>query len=204
MRNLRIGISTLSFLIFVLVPGLRAQTGDWQAVKNIRRGTGIFVALEGGPTLGPCILAAVNDDGLICEARGSLRATHFRVPRDNVQAVYLQGRRKLIGLGIGAAGGGALGALHPSFGMSRGGSAFIDGMFLGGMGLGVGAFSDEVAPGKLVYSSGGPPGRGRQRDREREKGQEQCNGSCGPGGQGGKVPPDNGAVVCDPVGPTSK
>ncbi len=91
MRNLRISISTIGFLILTFVPTLRAQTGDWQAVEDISLGTKITVTIKHHWGFIHCFLSDVSDDGLSCEADGPkwlpLPALHFR--RRDIRAVYL-------------------------------------------------------------------------------------------------------------------
>jgi hypothetical protein len=207
MRNLRTSISTLGFLIFILAPCLRAQTGDWRRVENLPSGTNIFVTLKHMHNVGVCTLLGVTDDGLVCERGGPLAFPPRKFRRDNIQAVYLEGRRTLIGSGIGATGGAVLGALRPLHGVSRGASALLGALVLGAVGTGLGAASDQMVPGKLVYRSGAPSGRGGRMDKDKDRNSDgendrgECNSSCDSGSQGGKESPDNGAAVRDPAGP---
>jgi hypothetical protein len=141
-----------------------AQIGDWQAVERLAGGTKIKVALVRGHTFGHCTLAGVDDDQLSCEYPGPFgterRAVYLR---GNIRAIYRVHNSAMIGLGVGAVTGAALGAAtysksnDPNFG--RVGTPIVSAAILGGLGMGIGGILNPFFHGKAVYRSASPPAK---------------------------------------------
>jgi hypothetical protein len=134
-RKLRIISSMLVVVLFG--SNAHAQTGDWQAVENLKRGTRITVKARHRV---PCIFKTATDDELVCKPPRLffiLGPAEARFDRQTVREVRIQRNREndgWIGAGIGAGVGGAVGAHTGS--APRGGGAIVDallGAFLGGM-----------------------------------------------------------------------
>jgi hypothetical protein len=149
------------------VPSLQAQTnaavGDWQTVERIPIGTKIKVVAINRRNFGNCFLDRVTDDELDCTTRG-----HFgfenRYRRSDVGAVYLGQHTIAIGIGVGAAAGATLGALHPGDVSPRGFVA-LEGAGAGALFGGVlGLFADPFVHGRLVYRVAGDTYSSRRRE----------------------------------------
>ena len=139
-----------------------AQVGDWRAVEMLPGGTKIKVALVHGHTFGHCALAGVYDDQLSCDYPGPFGMQRRAVyPRDNIRAIYRVHNGAMIGLGVGAVTGAALGAAtysktnDPNFG--RVGTPIVSAALLGGLGMGIGGILNPFFHGKAVYRSVNPP-----------------------------------------------
>ncbi|HEX9112296.1 MAG TPA: hypothetical protein VF845_12520 [Terriglobales bacterium] len=154
---------TIPFLLapLLLAASALAQTGDWQAVKDLQPGTRISVRSDHLFIHNTCFFLSATDDQLVCE-----RAVHSRrrmlIPplppeaiyeRSRVREVRLEhseGANTMAGAGIGAGIGAALGASTNNGTLTRGGGALL----LGGIGALVGgSFGSEfpVIHGKVVY-----------------------------------------------------
>jgi hypothetical protein len=134
-----------------------AQTGDWQAVKNLRPGTKISVQY-GRPFHNMCIFEHATDEQLVCERilRGFSRAfippqaVYERKKIREVRLEHSDAANIATGAAIGGAVGAAVGAGAGNGTLTRGGSALLLGT--GGALIG-GAFGRDfpVAHGKVVY-----------------------------------------------------
>jgi len=151
---------TIPFLLasLLLASIAVAQTGDWQAVKNLRPGTRISVRSGHLFIRNTCFFLSATDDRLVCE-----RAVHARrrmiIPpeavyeRSRVREVRLEhgeAANTMAGAGIGAGVGAALGASANNGTLTRGGGALL----LGGLGALIGgSFGSEfpIIHGKVVY-----------------------------------------------------
>jgi hypothetical protein len=154
---------TIPFLLapLLLASIAVAQTGDWQAVKNLQPGTRISVR-SGRPFIrNTCFFLSATDDQLVCE-----RAVHARrrmiIPPIPPEAVYERSKVREVrlehseatntvaGAGIGAGIGAALGASANNGTLTRGGSTLL----LGGIGALIGGSFGRDFPvihGKVVY-----------------------------------------------------
>ena len=139
----------------------QAQTGDWQAVKNLQPGTKISVRSDHSFIRNACFFLSATDEQLVCE-----RAVHARrrmiIPPIPSEAIYERNRVRevrlehseaantMAGAGIGAGIGAALGASANNGTMTRGGSTLLLGSFGALIG---GSFGKEfpVIHGKVVY-----------------------------------------------------
>lgn len=147
--------------VLLLASAAPAQTGDWQAVKNLPPGTRISVRSNHLFVRNTCFFLSATDDQLVCE-----RALHSRrrmiIPPIPPEAVYQRSRVRevrlehgedanmLAGAGIGAGVGAALGAGVNNGTLTRGGGALL----LGSLGALIGgSFGREfpVIHGKIVY-----------------------------------------------------
>jgi hypothetical protein len=151
----RATIIPFSLAMILLVARATAQAGDWQAVKNIPSGTWIKVTLNRGRTFGHYEFEAATDDELTCYLP-HLGLRSYR--RENVRAVYLVHSGAKIGLAVGAASGALIGAAHPSPGLGRGGSALVESVGLGAVGMAFGAVLNPFFHDKAVYRSRGGSG----------------------------------------------
>jgi hypothetical protein len=154
---------TIPFLLapLLLASIAVAQTGDWQAVKDLPPGTGISIRSDHLFIRNMCFFLSATDDQLVCE-----RAVHSRrrmiIPPIPSEAVY--GRSKvrevrlehseaattMAGASVGAGIGAALGASTNNGTLTRGGGALL----LGGIGALVGgSFGSEfsVMHGRVIY-----------------------------------------------------
>jgi hypothetical protein len=134
-----------------------AQAGDWQAVKNLQRGTKISV-LYSGPFRSLCMLESATDEQLLCEKslhssyRGFIRPERV-YKRTTIREVRLEhgdGANTAIGAAIGGGIGAGLGASIGNSTLTRGAGAVV----LGTVGAGIGgAFGRDfpVFHGKVVY-----------------------------------------------------
>ena len=143
------------FALLIAASSAQAQTGDWQAVKNLKPGSQVIVKAQRGYS---CSVEGANDDQLVCEVQEhrSLRTSTLTIPRAEVREVRVlpnQAKDAWIGAGIGA-GVGAIVAGSASR-ASPGANAFFGA--LGGAGLGalVGAmvplFQFIFQRGKIIY-----------------------------------------------------
>ena len=147
--------------VLLLASTAPAQTGDWQAVRNLPPGTRISVRSNHLFVRNTCFFLSATDDQLVCE-----RALHSRrrmiIPPIPPEAVYQRSRVRevrlehgedanmLAGAGIGAGVGAALGAGVNNGTLTRGGGALL----LGSLGALIGgSFGREfpVIHGKIVY-----------------------------------------------------
>lgn len=138
-----------------------AQTGNWQAVKNLPPGTRISVRSNHLFIRNTCFFLRATDDQLVCE-----RVSHSRrrmiIPPIPSQAVYERSRVRevrlehgeaanmMAGAGIGAGIGAALGAGANNGTVTRGGGALL----LGSIGALIGGSFGRDFPvihGKVVY-----------------------------------------------------
>ncbi len=135
----------------------RAQTGDWQAVQNLKPGSYILVKAQRRYR---CSVERATDDELICEGHlpRSLRVSTLRIPRSEIHEVRRlpqpnQAKDAWIGAGIGA-GAGAITAGTGSR-TYKGVNAFFGGLAGAGLGALVGAtvpvFQVIFQRGKLIY-----------------------------------------------------
>ena len=149
------------FLVMLLLASnAGAQTGDWQAVKELPPGTPISVKGRDVIIRNQCTFRAANDYRLVCEGMSPM-IPPLVYPRDQVRQVRLERSNAakvatgaLVGIGIGV----TLGALGSDrSGTTRGGRMIIGGGILGLIG---GAFGRmfPVVHGPVIYR-----GEGRKR-----------------------------------------
>jgi hypothetical protein len=134
-----------------------AQTGDWQAVKNLQPGTRISV--QGGHSFhNLCIFEHATDEQLVCEhilhgPRGAFLPSERVYERKKIREVRLEhsdAANMATGAAIGGGIGAAVGASAGNGSLTRGGTALLLGT--GGALIG-GIFGRDfpVAHGKVVY-----------------------------------------------------
>lgn len=155
MRHTR--IIFLVFAAVLLASTALAQTGDWQAVKNLRPGTKISV--QGGHSFhNLCIFEHATDEQLVCEhilhgPRGAFIPSERVYERKRIREVRLEhsdAANMATGAAIGGGIGAAVGASAGNGTLTRGGGALLLGA--GGALIG-GAFGRDfpVAHGKVIY-----------------------------------------------------
>jgi hypothetical protein len=136
-----------------------AQTGDWDAVESLPPETKIHVTLKHRRVFGHCRFQQASDDQLTCRIRRPLPTFGTPFPsielvyrRDEIRAVYITHHGAAIGAGVGAGSGAIIGtARDPVPGLGRGGTALINAVILGGVGMAIGAILDPFCHGKAVY-----------------------------------------------------
>ena len=147
----------ISLTILLLSSVAPAQTGDWQAVKNLQ--PGMTISVQGGtPFHILCVFGNATDAQLTCEhilrgPRGPLIPPERIYTRANIREIRLEHSDKanmatgaLIGGSIGAAAGTSV----RNGTLTRGGGALL----LGGIGaLMGGTFNRDfpVTHGKVIY-----------------------------------------------------
>src|SRR5437870_13133404 len=74
------------FALLIAASSAQAQTGDWQAVKNLKPGSQVIVKAQRGYS---CSVEGANDDQLVCEVQEhrSLRTSTLTIPRAEVREV---------------------------------------------------------------------------------------------------------------------
>jgi hypothetical protein len=135
----------------------QAQTGDWQAVQNLKPGSYILVKAQHRYR---CSVESATDDELICEGHlpRSLRVSTLRTPRSEIHEIRRlpqpnQAKDAWIGAAIGAGAGATVAASTSR--TSPGANAFFGA--LGGAGFGalvggiVPIFQVIFQRGKLIY-----------------------------------------------------
>ena len=130
----------------------QAQTGDWQDVVNLKRGTRITVKTRHRTR---CFFKTATDDELVCKPPRSLwlRPAERRFDRQSVREVRLERSDEAnaaVGAAIGAGAGAALGASNGNGTLTRGGGALL----IGSIGALSGWFfgSDfHILHGKIIY-----------------------------------------------------
>ncbi len=141
-------------LLVVLMFGssAQAQTGDWQAVQNLKPGTRISVKARHRYL---CSLESATEDELVCkvpEHRLSRLPPRITIPRGEVREVRLapcQAKAAWIGAGIGAGVGAAVGASTGTGSRGAGASmGALAGALVGGV---VGATVPIFRRGKIIY-----------------------------------------------------
>jgi hypothetical protein len=140
-----------ALLATLLALSAHAQLPDWRAVQILPAGTKIHVTLKHGRTFGHCFFDGASDDQLACSVRGGFYSRRKVYARDNVKAVFRAHNGTLIGLGVGASTGAALGAARSD--CCRGGNALISAVALGAVGAVFGTALDPFFHGKAVYRS---------------------------------------------------
>ncbi len=143
----------ISSMLVALLFGSRAQaqTGDWQAVQNLRPGTRIFVKAQHHIL---CVFEAATDSELVCKPLRFLRLgpADSRFDRQGVREIRRapnHAEAGWIGAGIGAGVGAAVGASTGT--TPRSGSVIV--LTLGGAMIGcvVGTIVLIFQRGKLIY-----------------------------------------------------
>jgi hypothetical protein len=141
----------------LLATAATAQTGDWEAVRNLPPGTRISVR-DGHPFHNLCIFQRATDDQLFCErilhglSRGMIPPEAV-YPRDKVRDVRLEhsdAANVATGAAIGGGIGAAIGASAHSPSLTRPGGALL----LGTGGAIIGGFFGRDFPithGKVIY-----------------------------------------------------
>src|SRR5450631_3391955 len=84
----------------LLVSTANAQTGDWEAVKNLPPGTRISVRSGHLFIRNTCFFLSATDDQLVCE-RALYSRRHMIVPPIPPEAVYERNRVREVRLGHG-------------------------------------------------------------------------------------------------------
>ena len=152
-KQLRIISSMLVVLLFG--SNAQAQTGDWQAVENLKLGTRVIVKAQHRYA---CSVEGTTEEQLVCEVHQprSFRTTTLTIPRAEIREVRTlpnQSKDAWIGAGIGA-GAGAVTAASTSR-TSRGANAFfgaLAGGLVGGIvGMTVPVFQLIFQHGKIIY-----------------------------------------------------
>jgi hypothetical protein len=143
--------------ILLLASIARAQTGSWQAVKDLQPGTRISV--QGASRFhSPCIFEQATDEQLVCEyiLHGPRRAfipsqrVYERKKIREVRLEHSDAANMATGAAIGGGLGAAVGATAGNGTLTRGGGALL----LGGIGALVGGTFGRDFPithGKVVY-----------------------------------------------------
>ncbi len=108
-------IGRLSLVTLLVAPAALAQTGDWQAVRDLSEGMPISVKMQGSLTHTPCSFRDATDERLTCDYNQHTWATPPKVTfeREKIRSVRLEhtDRHNLaIGMGIGMVTGAGLGA----------------------------------------------------------------------------------------------
>ena len=131
----------------------QAQTGDWQAVENLKPGTRISVKARHRVR---CIFQGATLDELTCKRSDRLFRTlssEIVFDRQSVREVRLERSDEAnaaVGAAIGAGAGAAAGASNGNGTLTRGGGALL----LGGIGAIVGWFFGadfHILHGKTIY-----------------------------------------------------
>jgi hypothetical protein len=146
----------LVFLILILTPVVRAQTGDWRAVENLKPGSRISVK-TGHRTI--CFFVGATHDELTCELPRRRRGVLFgpgelTFSRQRIREVRLE-HSEAADAAVGAAIAGGIGAtvgasVKGSGALTRGGGALL----LGGISAIIGGFVGRDFPivhGQIVY-----------------------------------------------------
>ncbi len=147
---------TLAATLLVLASIAVAQTGDWQAVKDLRPGTKISV--QYGHFHNLCIFEQATDEQLACDhvfhgPRGAFTPLERVYERNKIREVRLEHSDRAnmaTGAAIGGGVGAAIGASSGNGGLTRGGTALL----LGTGGAIIGGFFGRDFPvmhGKVVY-----------------------------------------------------
>jgi hypothetical protein len=126
-----------------------AQTGNWQAVKNLQPGTKISVRAA-SPFHNLCIFERATDEQLVCEhilhgPRGAFIPSEYVHERKRIRKVRLEHSDA-----ANMATGAAIGASSSNGSLTRGGGALL----LGGVGALVGGIFGRDFPvihGKVIY-----------------------------------------------------
>src|SRR5260370_7639101 len=114
----------ISLMVVALLFGsnAQAQSGDWQAVQNLKPGSYILVKAQHRYR---CSVEAATNEGLICQGHlpRSLRVSTLIISRSEIRELRMlphpnQAKDALIGAGIGA-GAAALLARTPSHSYAR-------------------------------------------------------------------------------------
>jgi hypothetical protein len=145
-------IVSLLFVVLIFASSGRAQTGDWQAVENLRPGTRISVKAR--HRVG-CVFQRATEDELACRRlyRSLRLSSEIVFDRQSVREVRLERSDEANGAvvaAIGAGAGAAVGASNGSGTSTREGGAIL----LGGIGAIVGWFIGNefhVLRGKSIY-----------------------------------------------------
>jgi hypothetical protein len=105
-------VAALLFAAFAMSALAHAQTstGSWASVSQLAPGTQIRVTLSGGRTLQGSVQTVTPDSLAIAATKGQEMLPRTEVKRVETKRNGHRGRNALIGLGIGAGGGLAVGA----------------------------------------------------------------------------------------------
>jgi hypothetical protein len=134
-----------------------AQTGDWQAVKNLQPGTKISV--QGGHSFhNLCIFEHATDEQLVCQhilrgPRGAFIPSERVYERKRLREVRVEhsdAANMATGAAIGGGIGAAIGASAGNGSLTRGGTALLLGTG-GAIISGIFGRDFPVAHGKVVY-----------------------------------------------------
>jgi hypothetical protein len=143
--------------LLVMASIAAAQTGDWQAVKDLRPGTKISVQYEHS-FHNLCTLEQATDEQLVCDhvlhgPRGTFIPSERVYQRNNIREVRLEhsdGANTATAAALGGGVGTALGASTRSHTLTRGAGILL----LGGIGALIGGSFGKDFPvihGKVVY-----------------------------------------------------
>lgn len=150
-------IISLAVSMFLFAGSARAQTGDWQAVKNLMSGTRISVKTQHRYH---CVVESVTDDELYCEAHvpRSFQVITLAIRRSEIHEIRIsphpnQAKDMWIGAGIGAGAGAVIAGTnsrtYPGVNAFFGGLAgALPGAIIGGI---VPIFQVVFQRGKTIY-----------------------------------------------------
>ena len=155
--NCKRQIISSMLVAFLFESSARAQTGDWQAVENLKTGSYILVKAQHRYQ---CSIESATDDKLVCEGHlpRSLRLFTLIFSRSEIREVRLlpnpnQNKDAWIGAGIGAGAGAITGASKSS--VAPGANAFFGALAGAGFGALVGGsvsiFQGIAQRGKIIY-----------------------------------------------------
>jgi hypothetical protein len=103
-------VLALLFSALVASVAAQAQTGSWANLSQLAPGTETRVTLSGGRILRGSAQTVTSDSLAIDAAKGQEKLSRTEIKRVQTKRRGHRGRNALIGLGIGAAGGLAIGA----------------------------------------------------------------------------------------------
>ncbi len=150
--NRKLPIIPSLLVVLMFASSAQAQTGDWQAVQNLKPGTLISVKVRHRFL---CSLEHATENELVCEVpehRLSRLPPRITIPRGEVREVRLahnQAKDGAIGAGIGAGVGAAVGA-NTGTG-SRGAGASIGALGGAAIGAVVGTTVPIFRRGRIIY-----------------------------------------------------
>jgi hypothetical protein len=103
-------VVALLFSALVANVAAQAQTGSWANLSQLAPGTETRVTLSGGRTLRGSVQTVTSDSLAINAAKSQEKLSRTEIKKVETKRPGHRGRNALIGLGIGAGGGLAIGA----------------------------------------------------------------------------------------------
>ena len=102
----------MKLIVALLVTGglLAAQSGDWASVKRLAKGEEIRVSMNDGKAYRGQLQSAADDSLILIAAASQETLQRTDIKKIGLKRPSHRGRNTLIGLGIGAGGGLAVGA----------------------------------------------------------------------------------------------